>query len=212
MSFNTDLEKAIDKSQRCNRNWDLSKQISDEDLRTMQVAVSKCPSKQNRVFYRVYYIQDRDIIEAIHLATDGYIYNFEENLSITNSQVLANTLFVFVRDREEAPIPRTKQEFDSGIDKGRFQRDEDRSLGIAAGYLSLTANLLGYDTGYCQCLDQKQIKKILGTDEEILLLVGVGFRDTQRSRLEHHKIPEFTFHSFDKNIKVARKAKKGIYN
>ena len=198
MSFNRFLEKTIQKSQHCNRNWDLTKQISAEDLETMKVSVTQCGSKQNRVFYKVLFTQDREKIEKIHDLTDGFMYNFKEQLSTTNSQVLANTLFAFVRDRDKHSQTRTYEEWTSG--GNRTEKDEDRSLGIAAGYLTLTANLLGYDTGCCQCMHGAGVAEILGVEEEVLLLMGIGYRDKTRSRLEHHKNPDFKFKTFSKEI------------
>lgn len=200
MSFNRFLEKTIQKSQHCNRNWDLSKQITPEDIKTMTTAVSQCSSKQNRVFYKVVYTQDREKIENIHKATDGFMYDFENKLTTTNSQVLANTLFAFIRDEDEEI--RTHEEYKLGKKEGRTYTDEDRSVGIAAGYLTLTANLLGYETGCCQCMNENTVKDILGVDEEVLLLMGVGIGDKSRSRLEHHSDPEFRFPSLKKNITV----------
>ena len=43
--YNKFLERTIAKSQRCNRNWDLSKQIPDKDIKTMEQAVTQCSSK-----------------------------------------------------------------------------------------------------------------------------------------------------------------------
>jgi nitroreductase len=200
MSFNKYLEKTIQKSQHCNRNWDLSKQISQEDLETLKVSVTKCSSKQNRVFYKVLYTQDRDKIKAIHKATDGFVYDFENQKTTTNSQVLANTLFAFVKDSDTNV--RTNEEWQKGKEEGRSDIDEDRSVGIAAGYLTLAANLLGYETGCCQCMDTVEVKNILGSDSDVLLLMGVGIGDKTRSRLEHHDDPSFRFPSFTKNIKI----------
>jgi nitroreductase len=68
------LEKIIEKSQRCQRNWDLSRSIPAEDIETMKVAVTDCASKQNRVFYKCKFITNRDIIEQIYDCTEGAGY------------------------------------------------------------------------------------------------------------------------------------------
>tara|TARA_B100000212_G_scaffold150494_1_gene113190 strand:+ start:1145 stop:1774 length:630 start_codon:yes stop_codon:yes gene_type:complete len=205
MISNKNLEKAIEKSSWCQRNWDLTKQVKQEDIETMKVAVSKCPSKQNRIFYKVLYTKNRDIIEKIHELTDGFIFNFEDGSSTTNPQVLANVLFIFVRDKEKIyTTVRTNEEWNDGaaLGQGRTYQDEDRSIGVASGYLAITANILGYRTGYCQCLDNNKIKKLLNIDEKILLLMGIGYADVKKSRLEHHKNPNFKFPSLSKNIEV----------
>jgi nitroreductase len=207
MSFNKFLEKTIQKSQHCNRNWDLSKEIPEDDVKTMVVSVTECSSKQNRVFYKPIFITNRDIIENVHKKTvgfwggDGHPKQLEKYM--TNSQTLANLLVAFVRDRDLEVEPRTDLEVEKGVIEGKTQLDEDRSLGIAAGYLTLTANMLGYDTGCCQCIsDPEGIKKDLGTDEDVLLLMGIGYRDNSKSRLEHHEDNNFKFPSFKKEIKV----------
>jgi nitroreductase len=201
MGFNHFLKRTITKSQQCNRNWDLSKQVTDEDLETMKTAVTQCSSKQNRVFYKVVVIQDREKIEKIHAATDGFVYNFEDQATTTNSQVLAPTLFIFVKDRDENVIHRTNEEYLNGMDGGDTC-DEDRSVGIAAGYLTLTSNLLGYESGCCQCFDSEEVGNILDTDSEVLLLMGIGHGDKTRNRREHHNDPTFIFPTLKKNITV----------
>ena len=139
MISNEYLEETIEKSQRCHRNWDLSKRVSNSDIDTMITSVTQCPSKQNRVFYRIVCIKNREKIEAIHEATDGYIYDFKNRLSTTNSQVLANVLFVFVGDTDN--LIRTYDEYNKGIELGRPKEEENIALGVGAGYLTLTANL-----------------------------------------------------------------------
>ena len=103
MSFNRFLEKTITKSQRCQRNWDLSREIPKEDIKTMQVSVTDCASKQNRVFYKTKFITNRDIIEKIHANTVGARVHTEEGFYSeeaisTNSQTLANLVVVFCED------------------------------------------------------------------------------------------------------------------
>tara|TARA_B100000809_G_C14888394_1_gene441738 strand:- start:4 stop:636 length:633 start_codon:yes stop_codon:yes gene_type:complete len=209
MGFNQFLERTIAKSQQCNRNWDLSKQIPAEDIKTMEQSVTQCSSKQNRVFYKVIHTTDRKKIEAIHAATDGFTYHLQKDeddnyLTTTNPQVLGNSLFVLAKDRDKSLSARTSEENDGGIEDGKIQTDEDRAIGIAAGYLTLTAQLLGYQSGCCQCFDEPKVKEVLGIDDEIFLLMGVGYGDKKRNRREHHNDPSFVFPSFKKTINVAR--------
>jgi nitroreductase len=213
MGFNRFLERTIAKSQQCNRNWDLSKQIPEEDIKTMKQSVTHCSSKQNRVFYKVLYTQDRDKIEKVHNATDGFTYGLKKDeednyLTTTNPQVLANTLFVFAKDRDENMVARTAEEDTLGIEEARNdiegKTDEDRAIGIAAGYLTLTANLLGYESGCCQCFANDGVKEALGLDEDVFLLMGIGYGDKSRERKEHHMDPSFTFPSFKKEISFER--------
>jgi hypothetical protein len=108
--FNNFLEETIIKSQRCQRNWNLDKSIPEEDINTFKTAVTNCPSKQNVLFYKVVFIQNREIIEKIHKSTDSFVYNFEPRKATTNPQILANIVAVFIRDRDPELLPRTERE------------------------------------------------------------------------------------------------------
>ena len=90
------IEKAVIRSQHCQRNWDLSKQIPQEDLDLIEHAVTNCPSKQNVAYYKVHMITDRQLIENIHSHTKGFT-TFKKGVvdAETNSQTLANLLIVF---------------------------------------------------------------------------------------------------------------------
>jgi len=209
--LNKQLEKSISKSQHCQRNWDLSKEITPDDLNTLIHAVTQCPSKQNETFYSVTVIKNRKLIEEIHSYTDGFslhdrsssTVNNDGSLvegvkTVTNSQTLANVLFVFSKDNPDTK--RSQESVSHYLSGHELKVNEDQrliSLGIASGYLNLTANLLGYSTGCCSCFDYDKVNKIV---QNPMLLMGVGFRDSNRSRLEHHNNRDFRFPSFPKKI------------
>jgi len=245
MSFNRFLEKTIAKSQRCQRNWDLSKEIPTEDISTLKTSVTQCSSKQNRVFYKCKFITNRDIIEKIYKTTGGAGYfsrekedwftleqlgfksadeairndylrvsgNFwtkriyDDSDMSTNPQVLGNLLVAFIRDRDPSEGYRTKEERETGrhldesLEHRAVSRDESVALGIGAGYLTLTANMLGYSSGCCQCGDMEEVSRLLGETEPALLLMGIGYPDPTRSRLMHHK-SEKRFKSHNKHVIV----------
>lgn len=209
--FNSFLEKSIVKSQHCNRNWDLSKSIPEEDIKTLQIAVTQCSSKQNRVFYRCHFITDREVIEQIYEKTDGFSTNFDQPTPRKirkNPQVLANLLVAFSEDMDVEEGLRTTEERDFGkvMSKkeakiaGRTDQDLYTAVGIAAGYLTYTANMLGYSTGCCQCFSPKEIAKIIITEKPILLM-GIGYPGDKNRRVDHTDV-DFMFPTFKKNIKV----------
>ena len=72
MLTNKELEDIIIRSQHCQRNWNLENKISDADIKTMITSVTKCPSKQNEVYYRVTIVKNRNKIEKIYEATEGF--------------------------------------------------------------------------------------------------------------------------------------------
>ena len=185
----SDIKKAIIRSQHCQRNWDLSKTIPDEDIDVIRTAVADCPSKQNVAYYKVIFVTDRDKIERIYQTTNGFISNFQTNETVTNSQVLANLLVVFAESNEE---PKENIFGDVFVPSKDLEKPEDllkdkhMAVGIAAGYANITASMLGYSTGCCACFDPAQVAEILDIDTHVHLLMGIGFKDETRPRREHH--------------------------
>lgn len=199
------IRKAILKSQHCQRNWDLNRQITESDLEILMTSVSQCPSKQNVAYYRAHFILDRELIEKIHSKTNGFITNFETGDSVTNSQTLANLLVVFeVKKIEiENDVDALRNESLFKMSQGAIEenqeissviaRDRNMAIGIAAGYLNLTSNILGFSTGCCACFDENEIKEILSLDESPALLMGIGFSNEGVSRRLHHIDRTFVF-------------------
>lgn len=206
--MDTSIKSCIIKSQRCQRNWDLSKTISEEDLDILETAVTLCPSKQNIVFYTPYFIQNRELVNQIHDATDGFTINYETKESCTNSQSLANLLVLFVENREWINSKyRNEDTLKSQLalkETETVKNDKLLSIGVAAGYLNLSASILGLSTGFCSCFDNEKIKEILNIKNNILLLIGIGYPDEQRNCREHHLDNRFIFPSFLKKIEVTR--------
>ena len=73
-----DLKNIIIRSQRTQRNWDLSQSIKNQDLELFKIAVSECPAKQNRIWYNVVFVKDRNIIEKIYNTTIEWADKVEE--------------------------------------------------------------------------------------------------------------------------------------
>ena len=201
-----EIEKAVIRSQHTQRNWDLGQKIPKEDLDILLHSVTNCPSKQNIAFYKVHFIQDRDLIEEIHEHTEGFSTKRKKDDPVgfeTNPQTLANLLVIFENyDFTEDLIgdvhrnAATREYILNGnfsdIAKQDLERDRQIALGIAAGYLNLTASLMGYRTGCCQCGDFEKIREIALLEDMPLLLMGVGFPQKGVSRKKHH-IRDFTF-------------------
>ena len=73
-----DIKKAIIKSQHCQRNWDLSKDIPEDHLEILKTSITQAPSLQNVAFYKIHWIQDRETIEKVHECTHGAPYRKTE--------------------------------------------------------------------------------------------------------------------------------------
>ena len=83
-SFRKMIKETIHESQKCQRNWNLNEQISEDDKKLIIEAATNSPSKQNMNFFKLHVIEDREIIEKIHENTRGFgpIYkNFDANKS-----------------------------------------------------------------------------------------------------------------------------------
>lgn len=204
--FGSMIEKAVHKSQHCQRNWDLSKSIPEEDLQVLETSITACPSKQNYVLYQPWMITHRETIDKIYHATDGFM--LPDGTSKTNSQTLANLLVVFVESEDYwDQLPRNKEVLESkqsGKEHASVNVQRNLAIGIASGYLNLTASLLGYSTGCCTCFNGHDIKRILKISKEPRLLMGVGIPDKTRSRRQHHKEKDFYFPTFNKEMKAIR--------
>ena len=205
LSPNKDLRRAIKKSQHCQRNWDLTKQIPKEDFDTFIEAATRCPSKQNVAFYKVHMIRNRTLIEAVHEYTRGFRMTTDSQSDcVTHSQDLANLLVLF-EDIDLNLLERTDQlrndhtrTLSSGVNLttkilSDLTRDKHMAVGIAAGYLNLTASLLGYSTGCCACFSSSEIMNILGLTKPPLLLMGIGYPNKNLGRRVHHLDQNFIF-------------------
>jgi nitroreductase len=201
ISEHSHITKAIHRSQHCQRNWDLSKEIPEDDLNLLITAATQCPSKQNIAFYKVHFITNRDVIESVHTNTVGFGRSMDPTDLTTNSQTLANLLVVFedndftksLADDKVIRSAETQAWLDSGKTADEWVRDRDMAIGIAAGYLNLTASLMGYGTGCCACFDDIAIKKLLGLSDTPVLLMGIGFKNPLVNRRVHHKEHDFVF-------------------
>ena len=74
--------------------------------------------------------------------------------------------------------------------------DRDTALGIAIGYVNLTAAQLGYGTGCCSCImDRSRLKKLLGLKRNPMIVMGIGFKQEGVNRRVHHKNNSYTFNT-----------------
>jgi nitroreductase len=235
--MNNDIIKAIDSVQKAQRNYDLTKSIPQEDLDTLIYAAVNSPSKQNETHYSLYVYTDQEIIRQIYSHTKKFTmirdkqdqdesFKIENNVfiqndtkSVTNSQINANALFVYVEehgDTRGSQHHAAKENPNSNAAKA-YGEQVAYSMGISIGELILSAGLLGYKTGICSALDTRPIRDILGTKQNPKLLVGVGVPNNQLERTQHAEVlnkdveekfrtgsaeEHWHFPSFKKDIKV----------
>jgi nitroreductase len=195
LDIHSTIEKAIHRSQPCQRNWDLSQKIPNKDIDLILTALTQCPSKQNVAHYKIHAITNRDIIEKIHTHTDGFSISINPYKTITNTQVLANLLIViehFPVVQDDPVLNIENFAFTNGDRSEKVlwavNRDCQQAVGVAAGYANLTASMLGYATGFCSCFSSDPIREILSASNEILLMIGIGYKNpTLPRRVSHIK-------------------------
>lgn len=184
------LKDTVIKGQKCQRNWDLSKQIPKEDLDVIIHAATQCPSKQNLDLYSLLVIQNREIQEKIY---ENTWTRPGEKIGRYNPQVLANALLVFLPKK---PTDNTRNRAVRKNETESLQNDRNQAVGVAAGFVNVIAQSLGYSTGCNKCFNRQAIKEILNIDSNPVLMMGVGFKDETRNRRMEHvedtKVQSFT--------------------
>jgi hypothetical protein len=135
----------------------------------------------------------------------GYKDENNERIECTNSQTLANVLFVF--ESEDPSKSYTNKS--AGVGKGGsyrdgghevYMRDVHMAIGISSGYLNIISSIMGYDTGCCACFHEEAIRELLGLENKIELIMGIGFKDPNRQRRSHHVL----------DVKIPRRVKEEI--
>jgi nitroreductase len=214
--FKQMVRKSIHKSQHCNRNWDLTKDIPQEDIDLITEAATQCPVKQNLNYYKTHVITDRAVIQKLHDATTimdfgdapdfkGYdgIEGYKDGTGPTNSQIMANLVIAFTKDEPEYIREPREMEDQDGGEALTYKEDRQQAVGIAAGYVNLVSTMLGYSTGCCKCFWDEKITEALGVDgKDPILLMGIGIPDPTKQRQQHHVDSSFRFGSH-KNMREA---------
>lgn len=171
--------------QMCQRNWDLTKEVDPEHIELFQQAMTYCPSNENNTYFKVHFIKNRELIEEICEYTDGPGPLIPKIDDPRQTQTLANLLVLFEKWDDHDFI--RGEEY--GIDDLKAYRDQCNAIGIAAGYLIMVAQLLGYKTGMNICFEpknQESIKNLMDLNDIPQIMVGVGFGQDKVSPLRHH--------------------------
>ena len=233
-----ELEHAVNITQRAQRNYDLTKSIPDDDLKTLINVAITSPSKQNETHFNLKVFTDKKMIEKIQETTKlfslisekyvdkmfkddhkkGFLSNDKYN--VTNSQVLANVVFVYCEDESELRGGThifAKKDGASKLVLDELLEQKSYSMGISTGQLTLSAAMLGYRTGICSAFETSKLQELISSDTDPKLIVGIGYNNENMDRrlhatLKNKDIPEiyrngddesnWRFPSFEKSIKV----------
>ena len=180
--------KAIHASQHTQRNYDLSKELPIEDIKTIITAATQCPSKQNIAFYDLHVVVNPAVIKSIYETTTSIHDDSGNYETLSNPQVLGNMLLIFSK-KQKLTQGRHKEVSEASVDleaQRIVENDTHVAIGLAAGYVNLTASLIGLETGCCSCvMNYQALKDMLNIDNDPILLMGVGYKNTDKSRIEH---------------------------
>ena len=204
--MNDDIKNAIDICKQAQRNYDLKKSIPHKDLETLIYVATNSPSKQNETHFNLRVYTDPTIIHGIYDRTKNFTFSTntrteeiftttgvqkDQKYSVTNSQIKANAVFVYCDETRNirGGTHLTALREDAGpVAKETLFEQKAMSIGISSGQLVMSAALLGYTTGYCSAFEKtgkNSVQKLLQTESEPRLIVGVGYPDPNLTRKEH---------------------------
>lgn len=171
------------------RNKDLDQPLTTHEVEYFANLAAQTPTKQSNKYFNLFAITNQNLIKKIFFNTKVPLPKTGNNIrQHANSQVIAPLLLVWVSCNLE--VGQMSQEYKDLMEGKDLIVDTHQAVGISAGVVSYEANQKGFVTGYCRCLQNDKIKNDLhdegyeiGTDNEILLLLGIGkqkFKDPRR--------------------------------
>ena len=141
----------IEKIQKCQRNWDYSKEIPKEHIDYLLWVAQNAPSKQHEAYYDVYYTYKRKTIEELYKWTWGSTHSSDITnrppATWRNPQVNANFFMLFVM--KHPPTARNSMVDGTTAKTDHAPRWENGlvAVGTALGLVMRAAAELGYATG-----------------------------------------------------------------
>lgn len=157
-------------AEHCQRNWDKTFTLPDNDLDVLVKVATTMPAKQNRNYFNLVVSTDLELNSRIF----DHSIDIENRDTIKrNAQVDANVIFIYLRNKNFDNYHRFKD---------NHVLNMKTAIGISSGAVALAATQLNYRTGFCQCLLGKKILEELAakgiTDDyhpgDVELILGVG--------------------------------------
>ena len=196
MFYNWDNEMEIIRNmQKCQRNWDYSKNVHPEIIDFLLWHAENAPSKQYEGYYDVYWTTDRKVIEECSKYTWGSTHSRNPPSTWRNTQANANMYMLFVAKEPETQLNcHADGTLKSNKDPARWE-NAYVSIGIAMGLVMRAANALGLVTGcnksHGDINGDMFWERKLGIEKEVVAGVkkiaygiGIGFPQEGRPRWE----------------------------
>ena len=189
-----ELKKIVKLTAHTQRNWDVSVPFPQPHAHKIVDIVVNHPSKEswneneNGInYFDLLVVTDNSIKRAIYDLTKK-----------TNPQVLAPLLLIWVSKYYTANNDFTDQYNDDKelleskdiVDTNALDYITGVHVGVSGAYGNMMAGSLGYRTGFLKCFKRhyaNDMKHILGVDQRIELMLGVGEANETKKPTEHHE-------------------------
>ena len=187
----SDFLQLTNSMQRCQRNFDLTKTVSDDIVNRLYNIGYRTPTKQNlNSFQIVAFTKRNQIFEIAKTATSVYdhweSFSKRDRAEITsgrrmqNPQVNANLLFMFFhRPESMTSALRLEREGITGDTPEFWRSVTNFEMGLAASAIALAAHNMGFKTGFCRCFDRAMLNKIIEplglNSDNFSAALGVGY-------------------------------------
>ena len=201
-----DIKSAVAATNPAQRNWDRSKTLPREHIDLFEEIIRLAPTKQNETHYKVYMIENQDVVRMIYNETNHFAVHDGTDLTdsngvtqyeynVKNSQVLANLLIAICDDWDQSKsrtlIHRIVDERGEESIKPNVWKEKSRIIhmgqGILLGQLMMAATTLGYRTGMCSAFDESKVAPYI-ENSQCNCLLGIGYPHPDKDRKEHEEV------------------------
>ena len=184
-------KRAIDVARRCQRNWDLTREVPEEHIEHWIYLATHAPSKQDESFFDLYVLTDREKIDYLYKEHSwGFTMLPGVNDWVSrNPQMGANIMFIYNRKLPSKGIRNNEKDgsFRTNDHSNRIN-NQFTSIGISSGIVAFSAASMGYNVGYGKNFgfieEPKRSEHVWGEilgipDEENMLTysLGIGYEN-----------------------------------
>jgi nitroreductase len=142
----------------------LNKSVLDKDIKKILEMVNIAPSAGNLQPFKVYVIENKEMIDSICLISGGIQRNFESNPPL---------ILIFCANPEES----RRRYKERGANLYCIQ-----DTTIACAYAQLTATALGFSACWVGSFDEEKIKDVIKTDLLPIAILTAGYSDEKPTR------------------------------
>lgn len=164
------------RSRRSIRNYDASKTISEEEIRTLLTETQEAPSWANQQPTKYYVALSDEKVEAVR---DLIGFNKERTAG-------AHVFIVSTFERGKSGFFRGEQTNEVGDGWGAYDN------GLSNAYLILAARAKGFDTLIMGMRDSEGLRSLFNIpeNETVMAVIALGYRAEEPTQPEHRNLDE----------------------